>query len=161
MLKQLKLKDARVLDAPYGTLPDLAGFDGSRDLVLVWNGTTSRRPRAERRFHPGEREGLVICDATCAAFAMDLPWDKLDVVTWSWQKVLGGEAAHGMLALSPRAVARLESLHAGLADAEDLPHDQGGKLTEGIFKGETINTPSMLASRTRWTAWMGRERRRP
>jgi phosphoserine aminotransferase len=145
VVKQLKLPDARILSAPYGDLPDLSKIDFSHDVVLAWNGTTSGVRFPSGDFIPADREGLVFADSTSAAFAMDLPWDKLDVVTWSWQKVLGGEAGHGMLALSPRAVERLLTHKPAWPLPKIFRLTSGGKLIEGIFAGETINTPSMLA----------------
>lgn len=144
--KQLRLEDARVYTAEYGELPDLSKADFSRDVVFTWNGTTSGACVPNGDWIPEDREGLTFCDATSGVFAMEIPWDKLDVVTWSWQKVLGGEAAHGMLALSPRAVERLESFSSGRPLPKIFRMVKGGKLIKGIFEGSTINTPSMLAT---------------
>ncbi len=144
--KHLKIKDVKAYEVAYGELPDMSQYDPERDCVFVWNGTTSGVRVPDGDWIDNNRKGLTFCDATSAVFAYDMPWDRLDITTWSWQKVLGGEAAHGMIVLSPRAVERLESY---TPENRPLPKvfrmTKGGKLISGIFEGATINTPSMLA----------------
>jgi phosphoserine aminotransferase len=141
----LKLEQVNHYEAPYGSLPNMSQANKDHDIVFTWNGTTSGVRVPDGQWINDARTGLTLCDATSAVFAYDMPWDKLDVTTWSWQKVLGGEGAHGMIVLSPRAIERLESYTPNTALPKIFRMTKGGALIDGIFKGATINTPSMLA----------------